>query len=223
MRPFKVPNPLRKLTGSYPDARCLRETARAGDTISRVAIARLWLSEGIPFAFRHCPGMYDIVRAWIGYRLGVDPKEVSITGSARIGQSLAPEKIGKPFDNHSDLDLFVVSKCLFEKMKNDFCTWSYDFENGHIFPRNDREKMFWLDNQKQGPKTIQRGFLGSHLVPNREKYSTIRNVNQTIWELGAKLRITDGAPKVKKASLRCYNSWPDHLRQVSLSLKPQLF
>ena len=213
MRPFKIPNPLRKLTGSYPDAQCLRETARTGDKISRVAIARLWLSEGIPFAFRHCPGMYDIVRTWIGHRLGVDPKEVSISGSARIGQSLAPEKIGKPFDNHSDLDLFVVSKCLFEKMKNDFWAWSYDFENRHIFPRNDRERMFWPNNYERGSKVIQRGFLDSNMVPNRNKYSTIRNVNQTMWELGEKLRITDGAPNVKKASLRCYNSWPDHLRQ----------
>lgn len=220
MRPFKIPSPLRKLTGIYPNARCLRETARTGDKISRLAIARLWLSEGIPFAFRHCPGMYDIVRTWVGHRLGVDPKEVSISGSARIGQSLAPEKIGKPFDNHSDLDLFVVSKCLFEKMKNDFWAWSYDFENQYIFPRNDRERRFWPNNYERGSKVIQRGFLDSNMVPNRNKYSTIRNVNQTMWELGEKLRITDGAPNVKKASLRCYNSWPDHLRQVSLSLKP---
>lgn len=219
MRPFKLSNPLRKLTGNYPEALCLRETAKAGGEISKAAIARVWLSEGIPFAFRHCPGMYDIVRAWIGYRLGVDPKEVSITGSARIGQSLAPGKIGKPFDNHSDLDLFVVSKCLFEKMKNDFCTWSYDFENRRIVPENDRERKFWLDNHERGLKVIRKGFLDSKMIPNRKKYSTIQNVHQTMWLLREKLHITDGAPKVKRASLRCYNSWPDHLRQVSLSLK----
>lgn len=220
MRPFKLPNPLRKLTGNYPEALCLRETAKAGGEISKAAIARVWLSEGIPFAFRHCPGMYDIVRAWIGYRLGVGPKEVSISGSARIGQSLAPRKIGKPFDNHSDLDLFIVSKCLFEKMKDDFCSWSHDFENGRIVPKDDRERKFWLDNHERGLKVIRKGFLDSKMIPNREKYSTIQKVHQTMWLLREKLRITDGAPNVKKASLRCYNSWSDHLRQVSLSLKP---
>ncbi len=218
MRPFKIPNPLRKLTGSYPDALCLRETAKAGGEISKAAIARIWLSEGIPFAFRHCPGMYDIVRTWIGGCLGVDPKEISISGSARIGQSLAPEKIGKPFDNHSDLDLFVVSKYLFEKMKDDFCAWSDDFESERVFPKGGRERKFWLDHHKRGLKVIQRGFLDSKMVPNREEYPTIQNVNQTMWKLREKLRITDGAPKVKKASVRCYNSWSDHLRQVSLSL-----
>ena len=219
MEPFKAPDSLKKLKGNYPNAQRLREAAKTGGGISRTAIARLWLSEGIPFAFRHCPGMYDVIRAWLGHRLSVDPKEISVSGSARIGQSLAPSKIGKPFGSHSDLDLFIVSSRLFGKMKDDFYAWSHDFRKGDILPKDDREREFWLDNQRYGKRNIQRGFLDSKKVPSRKKYATIQNIHQTMWILKEKLRITDETPNVKKVSLRCYSSWSNHLRQVSLSLR----
>lgn len=218
MEAFKVSTHLSALLDSYPDARSIVDAAANGGQHSKMAIARLWLSEGIPFAFKSKPALYESVRAWLGIRLNVDPKEIHVTGSARIGQSLAPSKIGTRFGEHSDLDLFVVSQVLFDQMKADFNNWSYQFEVGEVLPNNEREKRFWIDNIQRGPNLIQRGFLDSNIVPNREAYSVIKNIAQTMWLLKSKLDVTDGAPIIKSASIRCYKDWGSYARQMAISL-----
>lgn len=207
METFKVSPHLSTLLNSYPDARSLVEAATKGGEQSKIAIARLWLSEGIPYAFKAKPALYETVRGWLAIRLDVDPKEIHLTGSARIGQSLSPTKIGTAFGDHSDLDIFIVSNNMFERMKVDFNRWSYEFEGGLVQPSNDREKGFWVDNNQRGPKLIHRGFLDSKIVPNREAYPTIKNISQTMWLLKGKLDVTDNAPRVKSASVRYYRDW----------------
>jgi len=218
MEKFRVSDALRGVVEPYPDATLIKEVAIEGGESARVAISRLWLSEGIPYAFKECPGIYEAVRTWLGGRLNVDPKEINVTGSARLGQSLSPKQIGKPFMADSDLDIFIVSQLLFNNMKHDFNAWSYDFESGKIKPSNSRERGFWEDNNQRGPKLISRGFLDSKLVPNHKSYATIKNVAQTMWLLKEKLAVTLGAPMVAKASVRCYRSWNEYVRQMVLSL-----
>lgn len=218
MEPFKTPSNLDKLIGTYPDARTLCDIAKNGCEQSRAAIARLWLSEGIPFAFKDRPALYESVRSWLGYRLSVDPKDVHLTGSARIGQSLAPHKLGKEFGKHSDLDIFVVSFPLFERMSADFVSWSFDFESDGCLPKNDREKSFWLENLQRGPRNLNRGFIDSGIVPNIERYKIITNIAQSMWLLKSKLDITEEAPAIQGASIRCYKDWGSYVRQVALSL-----
>jgi hypothetical protein len=218
MEPFKVATQLGTLLDSYPDAKILVDVAAKGGEQSKVAIARLWLAEGIPYAFRNKPALYESVRSWLSTRLGVDAKEIHLTGSARIGQSLAPKKLGEIFGDHSDLDIFIVSRNLFERMKADFNHWSYEFEGGLVHPSNDRERRFWEDNNQRGPKLIQRGFLDSNIIPNRAAYPTIKNIAQTMWLLKGKLDITENAPRVRSASVRCYLDWVSYVRQMVISL-----
>lgn len=218
MENFSVPNELKKIIGTYPDARLLSSVAKSGGLLARQAIARQWLSEGIPFAFKTCPGLYESIRAWIGTRLFVDPKTIGITGSAKVGQSLSPNQIGKPFNDSSDLDIFIISEILFNKLVCEFNSWAYDFESGNIRPSNNREERFWKDNIQRGPKNISKGFIDSKLVPNHAKYSQISNVAQTMWLLTEKLKITADAPIISDASIRCYKTWENYVQQISLSL-----
>lgn len=120
MEKFTVPSELKKITCTYPEANLLSSVARNGGIQARQAIARQWLSEGIPFAFKNCPGLFESIRVWLGTRFSIDPKAIGITGSAKIGQSLAPSKLGKPFNHESDLDLFIISDILFEKIISEF-------------------------------------------------------------------------------------------------------
>lgn len=218
MEAFRVSKPLREVINSYPDAASIQKAAKEGGEASRVAIARLWLSEGIPFAFKDCPGVYESIRTWLAPRLSVDPKEINVTGSARLGQSLRPGQVGKLFDGASDLDLFVVSNSLFDSMAADFNAWSFQFENGRIAPNNERERGFWSDNIQRVPKLINRGFIDAKLVPNHESFPVIKNIAQSMWMLKAKLDITEDAPCIAYASIRCYKSWNSFVRQVVLSL-----
>lgn len=218
MEPFRVSPYLASLLDSYPDASLIAEAAKNGGHHSKSAIARLWLSEGIPFAFKATPALYEVLRTWLGGQLEVDPKEIHLSGSARLGQSLAPYKRGRVFGIHSDLDLFVVSQSLFNRVKTDFDKWSCQYEEGLVQPCNDREGGFWLENNQRGKATIQRGFIDSKLVPNRNNYRQIQTISQSMWLLKKKLDITQGAPSIKGASIRCYKDWDSYVRQVVISL-----
>jgi hypothetical protein len=219
MEPFKASSYLRGVVSSYPEAKSILEAAKNGGESARQAIARQWLSEGIPFAFKECPGIYESIRSWVGSRLNIDPKEFNVTGSARLGQSLAPNKMGKPFGAGSDLDVFIISIELFEQLKNDFNQWSYDFESGATNASNEKESGFWKENLHRGPKNIARGFIDSNIVPNHEKYRSVRNVAQTMYLLKEKLDVTSEAPKFSRASVRCYKSWASYVQQISLGFQ----
>lgn len=219
MEPFKVSNDLREVVSAYPDAKLILEAAKNGGESARQAIARQWLSEGIPFAFKKCPAIYESIRSWVGSRLNIDPKELNVTGSARLGQSLAPHKIGKPFEDGSDLDIFIISSELFEHLKSDFNQWSYDFESCVITASNERERGFWIENIHRGPKNIARGFIDSNIVPNHDKYRYVKNVAQTMYLLKEKLDATSEAPKFCHASVRCYKSWASYVQQISLGFQ----
>lgn len=219
MEPFKVSSHLRGMVSAYPEAKLISDAAKHGGESARQAIARQWLSEGIPFAFKECPGIYESIRSWVGTRLNIDPKELNVTGSARLGQSLSPSKLGKPFGNGSDLDIFIISSELFEQLKNDFNQWSYDFESEAISASNDGERLLWKANLNRGPKNIARGFIDSNIVPNRDRYRNVVNVAQTMYLLKMKLDVTPEAPKFSYASVRCYKSWASYVQQISLGFK----
>jgi hypothetical protein len=219
MEAFKVSTQLGDVIGAYPDAQLISNVAKHGGESARHAIARQWLSEGIPYAFKDCPGVYESVRSWIAVRLDIDPKEVNVTGSARLGQSLAPSKMGKAFGVGSDLDVFIISSDLFDKLKSNFNQWSFDFESKTINSSNDTEDSFWKENLHRGPQNIARGFIDSKIVPNHEKYNHVRNVAQTMYLLKEKLDVTKHAPNVRYASVRCYKSWGCYVQQVSLGLQ----
>ena len=222
MEPFKIPASLENFVSPYPEPKELLDAAHGGGELARMALAQLWLSEGIPYAFRASPAIYESVRFWLSTRLeGVHAKEISVTGSARLGGSLVPQKLGKPFDENSDLDIFVVSNSLFQKLKNDFCRWSSDFGSGMLRARNKREQKFWNDNKARGAKLIDRGFMDDWLIPNLPNYSTARKMSDTMWRLVEMLKVTHNAPRPKKASVRCYSSWDSFVRQMLLNLDPE--
>ena len=220
MEPFSIPAPLRNLTDPYPDPHFVLNAACRGGEQAREALVRLWLSEGIPYAFRKCPAIYESIRSWLSVFLDVHAKEIGIVGSARVGASLAPKKLGKKFSvAFSDLDVFIVSKGLFEKLKDEFRHWSRAFEQGEVIPNGPIERKFWKANNKQLPRNIEKGFLDPRFIPNRNPYPITRRMNESMFLLTGKLKRTPAAPHLKKASVRCYESWDSFVRQNSLNLR----
>ena len=183
-------------------------------------LARLWISEGIPFAFRKCPGLYEEIRNWLAAGLELDAKQVSVGGSGRLGYSLAPKRWGDRYrPESSDLDFFAVSASLFESLKGDFERWRAEFTQGDVRP-SAGERRNWEANFRETPRTIGRGFIDSWRVPNLVAYSQFLRMNRRLDELLARLRRANTAPKPPKApSLRCYRDWASYEQQVTLSLK----
>ncbi len=205
------------ISDRYPPAERLKSVSRQSEFRDRVAIARQWLSEGIPYAFQECPAIYESMRTWLGWKLGVVAKDISLVGSARLGSSLAPYKLGAPFGRSSDLDLFAVSEGLFQCISSDFFRWNSDFRNGHILPRHPTEEGYWIENKLRGRSQISRGFLDLKMIPTFGGYDS-KNLHDTMWQAREKLIVSKVAPKFRKVSLRCYCSWGSFERQSSRNL-----
>ncbi len=218
MEPFRITAPLQGLIETYPRTEIVIDAVTRGGEPALQYLARLWLSEGIPYAFRECPAVYESIRSWLGNWIGVHPKEIGLTGSSRLGSSLAPNKLGKPLSKDSDLDLFIVSSSLFSALKEEFRKWSFDFESGETEPTNKREAGFWADNNARGPQMLSRGFIDQKMIPNLVRYPITKKISQGMWLLVEKLKITQRAPQPPAASIRCYETWESYVRQTSINL-----
>lgn len=218
MRPFLVPESVRELKDPYPSARQLLQAASGGSD-ARSALVQLWITEGIPYAFKDCPAVYASMRAWLADRLDIHPKEVSLTGSGRFGQSWVPKKHGAPFGPQSDLDLFLVSSTFLARLKRDFVQWREEYDRGEVTPRSDREATFWEDHRRRGPLNIQWGFLDSWMIPTWPRYETAQQLADTLWRLTRKLKATPGGPAVKSASMRVYRDFRSLAKQEARNLE----
>ena len=219
MRPFKIIEPMATLQNPFPGARTLLHVARVGGQEARIALAQLWITEGIPFAFAECPVLYDSVRSWLGARLNVHAKEISITGSGRIGESINPRKIGKPFDAKSDLDLFVVSGKLFNLFRVEFHRWAEDYERGEVWPRNKRAEEYWKDHKARGPQVMKQGFIDAKMIPSLNRYQISQRTANCMWQLVEKLKFTNKGPKPSRASVRVYADWDSLVKRISYNLR----
>ncbi len=150
MKPFKIPLALESIIDTYPAAEDIVKAINVGNKDTCYALARLWLSEGIPFCFKSQPAIYEGLRFWLSRQLEIQAKEITIIGSGRQGYCLSPdENLGRAFGEHSDMDLSVVSQSLFERLKITFNKWHADYTRGDVLPRNEKEKEYWEDNAKR--------------------------------------------------------------------------
>jgi len=209
-----------RLRGHYPDVTLLTEVVRAVHDRDRTAIVRLWLTEGIPFGFQHCPGLYEAVRSWLGWRLSVHPKNVTMIGSARVGYSLAPYPLlGRPFNSASDLDFCVVSPALFQDLVETFERWADEYKSDVVHPRDDRERQYWSANLKVVPRGIRRGAIDPKKTPTWDRYPVAQRVVTALWALTKKLEATLSGPITKRSSVRVYRDWDALIDLVSANLR----
>ena len=223
MKSLHVEACLLNLSCQHPDAEAFRQAIISSTRNSRESVVRLWLTEGIPFAFRDRPAVFEALRAWLGEHLTVCPKEITLIGSARIGFSLAsPPKYGRPFNEESDLDLSVVSSRLFKEFSDSFERWKADYTTEFVQPRNQKERKYWDHNIDLIPRNLSKGFVDAKKLPNLSRYPIAQSVSQALYILKRKLEITEGAPKVRDASIRVYNSWQTLVAQATLNLRKAL-
>ena len=169
--------------------------------------------------FVDVPAIFEDMRGWLGNRLKVHPKEITLIGSARIGYSLARgPKFGREFNKNSDLDISIISSFLFGRLMTASELFHEDYINGSIRPKYDNEDRHWPANIEFAKRNIPKGFLDSKKIPNRERYSTAQKINDSMWRLKKKLESTAEAPIIRDASVRVYRDWKSFVDQVSLNL-----
>lgn len=220
MQPFNVSAALDPLTEVYPPVDVLLKAAKTGDRNARYAISRLWLSEGIPFAFKARPAVYEALRIWLAHRLNIQAKEITIIGSGRQGFSLSSDQnVGRPFGPQSDLDMTVISSNLFQRLRAAFGRWEQDYAHNVVHPRSKHEKALWDKNQRNGPLALERGFIDPQKIPTWPRYPEAQVVMDALWRAHEKLKVTPCAPNVRKVSLRVYRDWDSFVRQMEINLE----
>ena len=219
MTPFDVPPSLVTFTKIRPSGQDIYAAARSGCSDTHLALARTWISEGIPVAFEECPAVYDSMRGWLADKLNIHAKQIGLTGSARFGSSFVHVKVGRDFGPDSDLDFFVVSDTLFGECRADFHTWHEDYRSFKVKPGNSSEGGYWRDNAKRVPQNIRRGFIDVNKIPAHRRYKTAQRTLNTMSQLVRELKKTPKSPSPERASVRCYDGWASLVKQMSLSLQ----
>ena len=211
----------RALKGHYPDYKVFSGSTIAFNELRR--FVALWMTEGIPFAFAECPFAFQYGRDLVATDLGIPSRDVSLTGSARIGFSLNPAKFGAPYErDRSDLDMFAVSSALFSKVTIDAQRFVADFTAKRISPPNDTSKRFWEHNVPIIRANIGNAFLDLKYVPNWDRYPETRKVNNAAWKFIRAVNEACDAELIHRCTIRVYRDWGAAVAQISFSLRRTL-
>lgn len=211
---------MKQLQDSYPSPPQVLEIFRKVPHDEQLGFIRLWLAEGIPFAFRSYPAIYEAVRAWLALRLDIHAKEVTLIGSARIGFSLAPAPaFGTPYGANSDLDFAVVSNPYFEQLRTTYTAWESDFQNDTVHPRTAYERSLWNANMAVVPQAVANGYIDPGKIPTWNRYPTAQRFAQTMYSLHKKFSLTAAWPAVSRASIRVYASWDSLIGRVASNMR----
>lgn len=219
MKPFFVTDSAKRLTEVYPPPEALSEALKLFTRQEKLGFIRLWLAEGIPFAFSGLPMIYEAIRDYVSQRLGVPATTITLIGSGRIGYSVSPlPEFGRPFGKHSDLDFSIVEQGLFLKLEKDFRTWKEDIDAGTARPRNANEAKFWPENIRILPQNFALGFVDPYKIPRYFKYGTAQMVAQTEWTVLMRMKMTSGIPEIRRVSTRVYRDWNSFIQRMDLNL-----
>jgi hypothetical protein len=88
-----------------------------------------------PFVFDGHEGTYFSIKRDISDYFQINPEDVKMVGSAKLGFSIAPTQLWKPFDDESDIDMVIVSATVFDR----FWKQLYDF-NINLTVRTNEEQ-----------------------------------------------------------------------------------
>lgn len=177
------------------------------DYKEKKSLVRHFIVNNIPFAFKDKPILYEQITQYIAGKFYISPSEVKLIGSAKTGFSISPlPNYGKNFGQHSDLDFSIVNEDLFCDIEEEYNSWSDLFKTEQIQPNNNIEKNYWYQNLDSGLRQINRGFIDTHFIPNREQFSTTRKINNSLWLIQKYLNDKHEI-KVKKVSASFYKNW----------------
>lgn len=176
------------------------------------SIIRHFIINNKPFAFKTKPITYEQITQYIANRLDINPLEIKLIGSGKMGFSISPKKFSRVFSEKSDLDFAIINKKIFEKIVMEFNQWKDDYTTKNIFPK-DSEVKYWDENLIRLPRNIGQGFIDTNKIPNRDPYMNTKTVNHTAWFLKTKLEELN-IIHVKKVSFRIYKDWDAFFNRV---------
>lgn len=175
----------------------------------------------IPYVFKRIPLLFEQIVQYLADEIGLNYCDVKLIGSAKTGFSINPNpNYGNPFTDKSDLDFSIINENLFQNLTTEFNHWVKLYTNAEMAPKEAEEK-FWDANLKSVPKNIERGFIDTYKIPNRNIFTITQKVNNSLYLIMFKL---NEFHKIKntKASIRVYKSWTAFNNQLKINTESVL-
>lgn len=170
-----------------------------------------------PFIFKDIPLLYEQVIQYLSDLLKIRNESIKLIGSAKTGFSVSPPpNYGKPFSEKSDLDFTIINETIFEELCKEYIIWKDAYTNNIENPKNDREKKYWDDNLTLLQTNIDKGFIDTYKIPNREICPITRKINNAMYLITLKLKEYHDI-KVSKASVRVYKDHDFFWRQLKIN------
>jgi hypothetical protein len=206
----------------YPDAEIFEGNRRITNA-ELMRFARIILTEGIPFAFADTPMAFEFGRQRAAERIGVDPKQISMTGSARIGYSLNPDRFGRPYDpTASDIDLLLIDQESFSSIAQEYKDFIGLFDSGELDPSTEHRRALWEDTKRFCPANIKNGFIDQKFVPTFDRFPMSQRLGDAKYKFQVNVNSVLGKALVTRTSLRAYRDWNAAVDQIAFSLKRTL-
>lgn len=123
-------------------------------SITELDIVQKYIIHRTPFIFNE--DYYYNLKKSIGDKYDVHYNDVKMVGSAKLGFSIAPNKLWKEFDDSSDIDMAIISKDIFES----FWKQMHEF-NLNINARSELEEK----NFNKFKNYFFRGWIRPDLLP----------------------------------------------------------
>jgi hypothetical protein len=84
--------------------------------ISDLDIVQECITYGGAFVFADDDAKYFELKRTIAQKFESNPQDVIMIGSAKLGFSISPLKLWKPFSDESDIDMVIISSTIFDKI-----------------------------------------------------------------------------------------------------------
>ena len=104
--------------------------------ISDIEVVQGYITHGPAFVFKDNDEKYFQLKNTIAQNFELNPQEVIMIGSAKLGFSISPRKLWESFHDESDIDMVIISATIFDKFWKDL----YDFNfNINLTDRTEKE------------------------------------------------------------------------------------
>ncbi len=108
---------------------------------SDLEIVQRYITHGPPFFFEGDEDRYFKLKQTIAQKFGLNPQEVIMIGSAKLGFSISPlkQKRWQPFHDESDIDMVIISSDIFDRFWKEL----YDFNIKLTVGTEKEEKRYY--------------------------------------------------------------------------------
>jgi len=108
-------------------------------SISDLVIVQRYITHEPPFVFGGDDDKYFKLKKTIAEKFALNPQDVIMIGSAKLGFSISPLKRWQPFRDESDIDMVIISPDIFDRFWKEL----YDFNIKLTARTVEEEKQYY--------------------------------------------------------------------------------